>query len=77
MRNMTPNHPNIIGMQPRLSTAEKLDIIPAVFLILLAAVFALFSGITRGEKGALTFFLHVAYAILRKATRRFSMSQFQ
>jgi hypothetical protein len=74
---MTPKHPNTIRMQPRLSTAEKLDIIPAISSILSAGFFALFSGITRGEKGAPTFFLHVAYAILRKATRRLSISQFQ
>lgn len=74
---MTPKHPNTIGVQPRLSTAEKLDIIPAVFSILSGGIFALFSGIVRGEKGAPTFFLHVAYAILRKATRRLSISQFQ
>lgn len=74
---MTPKSPHPIITQPQLSTAEKLDLIPATSSILSAGFFALFSGITRGEKGAPTFFLHVAYAILRKATRRLSISQFQ
>ncbi|KAF3401630.1 hypothetical protein F1880_010106 [Penicillium rolfsii] len=74
---MPPKLPNPTKMQHRLSIAEKLDIFPAIVSILSTGFFALFSGVNRGEKGAPTFFLHVAYAILRKATRRLSISQFQ
>jgi hypothetical protein len=68
---------NPAATQRRLSITEKLDLVPAIFSILSSGFFSLFSGISRGEKGAPTFFLHVAYAILRKATRRLSVLQFQ
>lgn len=77
MMTMVQKSTNPTATQPRLSLAKKFDIIPAIFSILSAGFFSLFSGLSRGEKGAPTFFLHVAYAVLRKATRRFSISQFQ
>jgi hypothetical protein len=61
----------------RLSLAGKLDMLTALASILSAGFFALFTGIVRGQKGAPTFFLHVAYSILRKATARLSVLQLQ
>ncbi|OGM44054.1 hypothetical protein ABOM_007794 [Aspergillus bombycis] len=74
---MVQKSTNPSATRPRLSIAEKFDIIPAIFSILSAGFFALLTGLNRGEIGAPTFFLHVAYAILRKATTRLSVLQFQ
>ncbi|KAB8226571.1 Alpha/Beta hydrolase protein [Aspergillus novoparasiticus] len=63
--------------QPSLSIASKLDLLPAVTSILIAGFVALFTGLKRDQSGTPTFYLHVAYAILRKASARLSPLQFQ
>ncbi|RAQ66628.1 lipase/thioesterase family protein, partial [Aspergillus flavus] len=63
--------------QPSLSMASKLDLLPAVASILIAGFVALFTGLKRDQSGTPTFYLHIAYAILRKASARLSPLQFQ
>ncbi|KAE8396189.1 Alpha/Beta hydrolase protein [Aspergillus alliaceus] len=62
---------------PSLSIAGKLDLLPAAASILIAGLAALFTGLRRDQTGTPTFHLHVAYAILRKASARLSPLQFQ
>lgn len=63
--------------RPLLSMASKLDLLPAVASILIAGFVALFTGLKRDQSGTPTFYLHIAYAILRKASARLSPLQFQ
>ncbi|KAH8698663.1 lipase/thioesterase family protein [Talaromyces proteolyticus] len=63
--------------EQRLSIAEKLDLLPALVSILWVGFISVFTGIKRGKNGTPSFHLHVAYSILRKATRRLSPLQFQ
>lgn len=66
-----------IRSEHQLSLIGKLDMLPALVSILFAGLFSLMTGVRRGEQGTPTFFLHVAYAILRKATARLSVLQLQ
>ena len=61
----------------RLSLAGKLDMLPALASIIATALFSALTGITRTQKDAPSLYLHVAYAILRKATNRLSPLQLQ
>lgn len=60
-----------------LSLKEKLDFIPALASIVLAAFYSILTGLWRTEKQAQSFFLHIGYAIFRKATSRLSPLQMQ
>lgn len=61
----------------KLSLKEKLDFIPALTSICLAAIYSVLTGLWRTERQAKSFFLHVGYAIFRKATSRLSPLQMQ
>lgn len=61
----------------RLSLWSKLDILPALPLIALSAFWAMLTGFFRGEKQAPAFLLHVAYAVMRRATTRLTPLQLQ
>ncbi|KAJ5335563.1 hypothetical protein N7452_007966 [Penicillium brevicompactum] len=60
-----------------LTLREKLDFLPAVASVALAAFYALLTGLWRTERQAKTLFLHLGYAMFRKATARLSPSQMQ
>ncbi|KAJ5298055.1 hypothetical protein N7508_008304 [Penicillium antarcticum] len=60
-----------------LTLQEKLDFLPALASILLAGFYALLTGLWRTERQAKTLFLHLGYAIFRKATARLTPSQLQ
>lgn len=61
----------------RLTLSEALDFVPALTTIVLAAFYALLTGLWRTERQAKTFFLHFGYAIFRQATARLSPRQLQ
>ncbi|KAL2369627.1 hypothetical protein RJ035_002659 [Blastomyces gilchristii] len=61
----------------KLTLAQKMDMIPGLCSIVLAALYALLTGLSRSEKQPKTLTLHVGYAILRKATARLSPLQLQ
>ncbi|KYK58890.1 hypothetical protein DCS_00017 [Drechmeria coniospora] len=61
----------------RLSLAGKLDMLPGLATIIAAAVVSFFTGLVRGRRDAPSLYLHVAYAILRKAALRLSPLQLQ
>lgn len=63
--------------KPSLSITSRLDLLPAAASILIAGLAAIFTGLKRDNSGTPTFYLHVAYAILRKASVRLSPLQFQ
>ncbi|KAJ5784753.1 uncharacterized protein N7503_009965 [Penicillium pulvis] len=63
--------------QVKLTLREKLDILPAVASIIVAAVYALLTGLWRTERQAKSLLLHFGYAIMRKSTQRLSPSQMQ
>lgn len=67
----------LFNPQVKLSLAEKLDLLPALVSVSLAAFYALLTGIWRSERQAKTLFLHFGYAIFRKVTARMSPSQIQ
>ncbi|CAG8084573.1 unnamed protein product [Penicillium salamii] len=60
-----------------LTLREKLDFLPAIGSILLTAFYALLTGLWRTERQAKTLFLHLGYALFRKATARLSPGQMQ
>jgi membrane protein DedA with SNARE-associated domain len=60
-----------------LSLRDKLDFFPALASICLAAFYSILTGFWRGERQAQSFFLHIGYAIFRKATVRLSPLQMQ
>jgi hypothetical protein len=60
-----------------LTLQEKLDFLPALASILLAGFYALLTGLWRTERQAKTLFLHLGYAVFRKATARLTPSQLQ
>ncbi|KAJ5112022.1 hypothetical protein N7532_000067 [Penicillium argentinense] len=61
----------------QLTLQQKLDFLPALASIGLAAFYAILTGLWRTEREAKTLFLHVGYAIFRKVTARLSPSQMQ
>lgn len=67
-------------MQPtalKLSITEKLDFLPALASICLATFHSILTGLWRTENQAKSLFLHIGYAIFRKATARLSPLQMQ
>jgi len=73
----TPLATMLFNPQVKLSLAEKLDFLPALASVTLAAFYALLTGLWRSERQPKTLFLHLGYAILRKVTARMSPSQIQ
>ena len=61
----------------KLTLREKLDFVPALASIALAAFYALLTGLSRTERQAKTLFLHFGYAIFRQSTARLTPSQMQ
>lgn len=61
----------------QLSFVGKLDILPAVVTIISAGLLSVLTGLWRSQKDAPSLLLHVAYAILRRATSRLSPLQLQ
>lgn len=61
----------------KLTLGEKLDFLPAIGGIVIAATYALLTGLWRSERQAKSLLLHFGYSILRKATARLSPSQLQ
>lgn len=61
----------------QLSLADKLDVVPALAIIISVGFVSMFTGLTRSQKDAPTLRLHIAYAILRKASQRLSPLQLQ
>ncbi|QPH06384.1 hypothetical protein C2857_004812 [Epichloe festucae Fl1] len=61
----------------KLSIWGKLDMIPAMVSIVAVAMFSALTGVFRSQKDAPSLHLHVAYAILRRATDRLSPDQLQ
>lgn len=61
----------------KLTLQQKLDFLPALASIGLAAFYAILTGLWRTEREAKTLFLHVGYAIFRKVTARLTPSQMQ
>lgn len=65
------------GTKNKLSLLGKLDLLPALAAIITTGLLSLLTAFSRGQRGAPTLYLHVAYAILRKATMRLSVLQLQ
>ncbi|KAJ5924123.1 hypothetical protein N7466_008310 [Penicillium verhagenii] len=63
--------------QVKLTLCEKLDILPAVASIIVAAFYALLTGFWRTERQAKSLLLHFGYAIMRKSTQRLTATQMQ
>lgn len=63
--------------EQRLSLWSKMDILAALPLIALSAFWAMLTGLFRGENQSPSFLLHVAYAVMRKATNRLTALQLQ
>ncbi|KAI2790370.1 hypothetical protein POX_d05881 [Penicillium oxalicum] len=63
--------------QPKLSLAEKFDILPALVTIFVGATYSLLTGFWRSEREAKTLALHFGYALSRQATARLSPKQMQ
>lgn len=61
----------------RLSLLGLLDMIPGLLTTVIYGIFSFWSGLFRGERDAKTLFLHIAYAVLRKATARLTPLQLQ
>lgn len=61
----------------KLSLKEKLDFIPALTTVVLTAIYSVLTGLWRSERQAKSLFLHVGYAVFRKATSRLSPLQMQ
>lgn len=60
-----------------LSLLGKLDLLLGFFGIAIAGFVAVFTGLWRSERDAPTYYLHIAYAVLRKVTERYSPLQLQ
>ncbi|KAM3465664.1 hypothetical protein MY5147_009226 [Beauveria neobassiana] len=60
-----------------ITLAEKLDLIPATFYVILGGIVAMVTGIWRSERDAPSYYQHVAFSVLRKCTERFSPSQME
>ncbi|KAK2590978.1 hypothetical protein QQS21_011337 [Conoideocrella luteorostrata] len=63
--------------KPQLSLAHKLDLLTGVFALISAGIAAVFTGLWRSERDAPTYYLHIAYAVMRKSTERYSAEQLQ
>ncbi|KAM3426704.1 hypothetical protein MY4824_009861 [Beauveria thailandica] len=63
--------------KPQISWLAILDLIPGAFSIFLAGLIAACTGLWRSKKDAPTLFLHIAYAVMRKTSARYSPVQLQ
>jgi hypothetical protein len=70
-----PPEPAIVSK--KLTLFGLLDMIPGLAITVVYGITAFWTGIFRGEKDAKTLFLHIAYAVLRKATARLTPLQLQ
>lgn len=70
-------HFTMSSTQPKLSLAEKFDILPALVTIFVGATYSLLTGFWRSEREAKTLALHFGYALSRQATARLSPKQMQ
>lgn len=61
----------------KLSTLSMLDLLPALVSIVTVAVYAAITGFFRSHRDPPSLYLHIAYAVLRKATTRLSPIQLQ
>jgi hypothetical protein len=61
----------------KLSLSEKLDLVFVLLSLPVTILQAVLTGLWRSQKNAKTFFLHVAYAVFRRLTRRLSPLQLQ
>lgn len=61
----------------KLSILGMLDLLPGVVSIVAAGLLAVLTGLFRGQKDAPSLHLHIAYAVLRKATTRLTPLQLQ
>jgi hypothetical protein len=61
----------------KLTLWEKLDFFPALVSIWITAVWAILTGLWRKSNQPKTLFLHIGYAVFRKATVRLSIAQMQ
>ncbi|KAK4084680.1 hypothetical protein Purlil1_10265 [Purpureocillium lilacinum] len=64
-------------VKQRLSFGAKLDMLPALASIVTVGVLSVLSGFIRSSKDAPSLYLHIAYAVLRRATKRLSVLQLQ
>lgn len=62
-------------MSVQLPLKAKLDLLPALGSIWLAVLYALITALY--NRRARSWYLHIGYAVLRKATRRLSVAQLQ
>lgn len=62
-------------MAVQIPLKAKLDLLPALGSILLSILYALITALY--NRRARTWYLHIGYAVLRKATRRLSPAQLQ
>ena len=63
--------------KPSISLLEMLDLLPGAVTVLAAGIWAALTGPFRGEKDAPTYHLHIAYAVMRKCTERYSVAQME
>ncbi|KAH1615018.1 hypothetical protein KXX21_001132 [Aspergillus fumigatus] len=61
----------------KLTLWEKLDFFPALVSIWITAIWAILTGLRRESNQPKTLFLHIGYALFRKATTRLSIKQMQ
>jgi hypothetical protein len=61
----------------KLTLWEKLDFFPALVSIWITAIWAILTGLRRESNQPKTLFLHIGYAVFRKATTRLSIKQMQ
>lgn len=60
-----------------ISFKEKLDLLPAIFSVLIVLLYNLVTGLVRGKNGAYTYRLHVFRGVLQRLVLRLSMRQVQ
>lgn len=72
----TQSH-NMKPHQQAITLWEKLDYIPASLSIIIAAIVAMVTGLWRSDRDAPSYYLHVAFAVLRKCSERFSPRQME
>jgi uncharacterized ion transporter superfamily protein YfcC len=61
----------------KITLSEKLDLVFVILSLPVTVLHAVLTGLWRSQKNAKTFFLHVAYAVFRRLTRRLSPLQLQ
>ena len=61
----------------KLTILDILDLIPALASIVAVGIFSALTGVARSHKDPPSLHLHIAYAMLRKATARLTPLQLQ